>query len=102
MFIATRALADPQFLPFFSPVQLLWINLVTDGLPALALGFDPYPTDLMARSPRNPKEGGLSRDILFLIVVVAGILPVGSLGVSFWELPAQADAVRALTVAFTT
>src|SRR5438445_672820 len=80
MFIATLALADPQFLPFFSPVQLLWINLVTDGLPALALGVDPYPTDLMARSPRNPKEGVLSRDILFLIVVVAVILTVGTLG----------------------
>src|SRR2546426_10815701 len=102
MFIATLAIADPQFLPFFSPVQLLWINLVTDGLPALALGVDPYPTDSMNRPPRNPKEGVLSRDILFLIVVVSVILTVGTLGVFFLELAEKADAIRARTVAFTT
>ena len=102
MFIATVAIADPQFLPFFSPVQLLWINLVTDGLPALALGVDPYPTDIMDRPPRNPKEGVLSRDILFLIVVVASILTVGTLGVFALELDEGADAIRARTVAFTT
>src|SRR5256885_1930636 len=86
MFIATLAIADPSFLPFFAPVQLLWINLVTDGLPALALGVDPYPTDIMDRPPRNPKEGVLSRDIVFLIVVVSAILTVGTLGVFFLEL----------------
>src|SRR2546426_8075424 len=102
MFIATLAIADPQFLPFFAPVQLLWINLVTDGLPALALGVDPYPTDSMNRPPRNPKEGVLSRDILFLIVVVSVILTVGTLGVFFLELWEGADAIRARTVAFTT
>lgn len=102
MFIATLAIADPRFLPFFAPVQLLWINLVTDGLPALALGVDPYPTDIMDRPPRNPKEGVLSREILFLIFVVAGILTVGTLGVFLLELDAGADAVRARTVAFTT
>ncbi len=102
MFIATVAILDRQFLPFFAPVQLLWINLVTDGLPALALGVDPYPTDIMERPPRNPKEGVLSRDILFLIVVVAGILTVGTLGVFKLELDAGADATRARTVAFTT
>lgn len=102
MFIATLALADPRFLPFFAPVQLLWINLVTDGLPALALGVDPYPTDIMQRSPRNPKEGVLSRDILFLIVVVGAILTVGTLGIFFWELKDGADDTRARTVAFTT
>lgn len=102
MFIATLALADPRFLPFFAPVQLLWINLVTDGLPALALGLDPYPPDIMERPPRNPKEGVLSQDILFLIAVVAGILTVGTLGVFFLELNDGADVTRARTVAFTT
>jgi P-type Ca2+ transporter type 2C len=103
MFIATLVLSvDPAFLPFFFPVQLLWINLVTDGLPALALGVDPYPTDIMERPPRNPREGVLSRDILFLIIVVAGILTVGTLGIFFWERNEGADVVRARTVAFTT
>ena len=95
-------LIDRAFLPFLTPVQLLWINLVTDGLPALALGVDPYPTDIMDRPPRNPKEGVLSKDILFLIVVVAAILTVGTLGLFFWELATGADATRAQTVAFTT
>jgi len=102
MFIATLALLDLRFLPFFAPVQLLWINLVTDGLPALALGVDPYPTDIMDRPPRNPREGVLSRDILFLIFVVAGILTVGTLGIFFLELNDGADVTRARTVAFTT
>ncbi len=106
MLIATimlgAGLIDRQFLPFLTPVQLLWINLVTDGLPALALGVDPYPTDIMDRPPRNPKEGVLSKDILFLIIVVAAILTVGTLGLFFWELATGADAARAQTVAFTT
>ncbi len=95
-------LINREFLPFLTPVQLLWINLVTDGLPALALGVDPYPTDIMNRPPRNPKEGVLSRDILFLIVVVATILTVGTLGLFFWELAGNASPTRAQTVAFTT
>jgi Ca2+-transporting ATPase len=43
------------------PVQLLWINLVTDGLPALALAVDPADTDLMQRPPRPPQEQFLTR-----------------------------------------
>ena len=102
MFLATLFIADPSFLPFFTPVQLLWINLVTDGLPALALGVDPYPTDIMNRPPRNPKEGVLSKDILFLIVIVATILAVGTLGIYAWEVMDGSDPVRTQTVAFTT
>jgi Ca2+-transporting ATPase len=44
-------------------VQILWINLVTDGLPAIALGVDPGDPDLMERKPRHPKESIFSRDV---------------------------------------
>ena len=102
MLLATLFIANPDFLPFFTPVQLLWINLVTDGLPALALGVDPYPTDIMSRTPRNPREGVLSKDIAFLIVVVAVILTVGTLGIFAWEQLDGSDPIRTQTVAFTT
>lgn len=102
MLLATLFVVDPEFLPFFTPVQLLWINLVTDGLPALALGVDPYPTDIMSRPPRNPKEGVLSREIGFLIIVVAAILTIGTLGIFAWEQIEGSDPVRTQTVTFTT
>ena len=48
-------------------VQLLWINLLTDGLPALALGADPESGDVMDRSPRDPGQGIVDRQMLGLI-----------------------------------
>ncbi len=102
MLLATLFIVDPDFLPFFTPVQLLWINLVTDGLPALALGVDPYPTDIMGRPPRNPREGVLSREIGVLIVVVAAILTIGTLGIFAWEMNDGSGPVRTQTVTFTT
>ena len=102
MLLATLFITNPDFLPFFTPVQLLWINLVTDGLPALALGVDPYPTDIMNRRPRNPKEGVLSKDTAFLIVIVAIILTVGTLGSYAWEVQEGSSATRTQTVTFTT
>ncbi|MBI3809767.1 MAG: cation-translocating P-type ATPase, partial [Nitrospirae bacterium] len=49
------------------PVQILWINLVTDGLPALALAVDPKGSDLMRRPPRRPEARFLDRDRIFLM-----------------------------------
>jgi magnesium-transporting ATPase (P-type) len=48
-------------------VQLLWINLVTDGLPAIALGVDPGDPDLMERKPRRLNESVFSRDVKFYL-----------------------------------
>jgi Ca2+-transporting ATPase len=51
-------------------VQILWINLVTDGLPAIALGVDPGDPDLMQRKPRKTKEGIFSKDVKVYLTVV--------------------------------
>ena len=45
------------------PIQILWVNLVTDGLPAMALGLDQPEGDVMKRKPRNPKEGVFARGL---------------------------------------
>ncbi|MCJ7612509.1 MAG: cation transporting ATPase C-terminal domain-containing protein, partial [Candidatus Aminicenantes bacterium] len=49
------------------PIQILWVNLVTDGLPALALGVSPPDPDIMQRPPRNPRESIFSREVKVLI-----------------------------------
>jgi Ca2+-transporting ATPase len=53
-------------------LQILWVNLTTDGLPALALGVDPKAPDIMARPPRPPEEGVFSRNVNILMAVIAG------------------------------
>ncbi|MEI4831082.1 calcium-translocating P-type ATPase, SERCA-type [Bacillus sp. FJAT-53711] len=50
------------------PIQILWVNLVTDGLPAMALGLDAPEGDVMRRKPRHPKEGVFARGLAWKIV----------------------------------
>lgn len=83
------------------PLHLLWINLVTDGLPALALAMDPPDADILRRPPRPPSEPILGR-AAWVDVVWAGLLQAGvTLGVFAWALQAR-DLDEARNLAFTT
>ncbi|MEE9340370.1 MAG: HAD-IC family P-type ATPase [Thermoplasmata archaeon] len=102
MFMATLLFAEPELLPFLIPIQILWINLVTDGLPALALGVDPIPEDIMERKPRDPKESPINREMLFMIISVGVIMLVGTLGIFQLYTYLGHEVREARTVAFTT
>lgn len=83
------------------PIQILWVNLVTDGLPALALGLDPTEEDIMRRPPRDPNAGIFSGKMGFNIFsqgIFIGFLALCAfyLGFAFYSL----DIAR--TMAFAT
>jgi P-type Ca2+ transporter type 2C len=85
--------------------QLLWINLVTDGAPALALGLDPADPHIMKQQPRSQGSGVITRDMWFGIVFVGVIMAVGTLLVLDASLPGgfiagSGDMPYARTMAF--
>jgi Ca2+-transporting ATPase len=87
--------------------QILWINLVTDGAPALAVGVDPADRDVMKRSPRPHGEGVLTRRMWSGIFLVGAIMAVGTLFVLDASLPGgliegSGSVDYARTMAFTT
>ncbi|NLV05932.1 calcium-translocating P-type ATPase, PMCA-type [Haloarcula rubripromontorii] len=83
-------------------VQLLWINLLTDGLPALALGADPQSGDVMDRPPRDPDKGIIERPMLGLIGGAGTVSTVLMLGLMFYVIGgAAAITPYAMTMVFT-
>lgn len=102
--IFTLTLLFPNFL-FLSAVQILFINLITDTLPSIALGLDEAEHDIMTRPPRNPKENivsgkvgfnilyqGLSQAIIVILVFVVGVFCFNS--------PTKASTMAFLTLNF--
>ena len=80
-------------------IQILWINLVTDGLPALALGVDPTDPDVMEKKPRNPKEGIITNWFAVRILSLSALVTFATLFL-FW-LFLDGGIMKAQTVAFT-
>ena len=66
------------------PLQILWINLVTDGLPGLAMGFEPPERDTMSRRPHNPQEKILGRGLGRHVLWVGLLMGLVSLGMGYW------------------
>ena len=85
------------------PVQLLWLNLVSDGAPALALGLEKGDPDIMKQPPRSPKEHVINRDMAIGIGVVALVDAIAILSVFYLALqryPGHVEAAQ--TIAFMT
>jgi len=83
------------------PIQILWINLVTDGLPALALGVEPAEKDLMLRPPRRPDESLFAGGLGWHVCWVGLLMGVLTIGVFDWALVTR-DLAHARTMAFFT
>ncbi|MBM4125897.1 MAG: cation-translocating P-type ATPase [Nitrospira sp.] len=84
------------------PIHILWMNLVTDGFPALALAVDPKAPDLMKRPPRRPDAQLLDRSRLWSIGgegLMLGLIALGAFSYSLYGLHQDLDQAR--TVAFT-
>jgi Ca2+-transporting ATPase len=85
------------------PIQILWVNLVTDGLPAMALGVDNKDPDVMSRKPRSPKESVFSQGLGTKIMLRGMQIAVGTLVVFVLGLVISGnDLALARTMAFTT
>jgi len=85
----------------FAPVHLLFINLLTDSLPAIAIGMEPAEKDLLQEKPRDPRESILTREFMLNILLQGGLIAVCAMAVFHMGLR-TGDAALASTMAFAT
>jgi ATPase, P-type (transporting), HAD superfamily, subfamily IC/ATPase, P-type (transporting), HAD superfamily, subfamily IC/ATPase, P-type (transporting), HAD superfamily, subfamily IC/ATPase, P-type (transporting), HAD superfamily, subfamily IC len=85
-----------------SAVQILYVNLATDGLPALALAVDPPEKDLMRRPPRDSRTGIFTRPVVLLMLVGGLWSTVVNLGLFVWALNSGRSVQEAMTMTFVS
>lgn len=91
--------AGNPFVPL-TAVQILWINLASDGLPAIALGVDPIDPKAMQRPPRRPSDPIISRKKALHLLLISFIIALGTLSACYYGM--QTSQKHAQTMAFTT
>ena len=85
----------------FAPVHLLFINLLTDSLPALAIGMEPAERNLLSQPPRDPKQGILTRDFIRDLLLQGGLIAVCTM-IAFHMGLEKGGSAMASTMAFAT
>jgi Ca2+-transporting ATPase len=88
--------------PPLSAAQILYVNLATDGLPALALSVDPPEPDLMRRPPRNPRGGLFTRPVVLLMLAGGLWSALVNLSLFAWALSSGRSLQEAMTMAFVS
>ncbi|MFW2388796.1 MAG: cation-translocating P-type ATPase, partial [Polyangiales bacterium] len=83
-------------------VQILYVNLATDGLPALALSVDPPEDDLMDRAPRNATSGVFTRSVVALMLVGGAWSTFANLALFTWALESGRDLTQAMSMTFVS
>ncbi|MBD3248688.1 calcium-translocating P-type ATPase, SERCA-type [Candidatus Woesearchaeota archaeon] len=98
------------------PLQILWINLITDGLPALSLGVEPNEPGIMKRKPKDPKAKIITRERVIRMGIIGFIMMAGTLGIFYiylsnggWSFGSEINIdnppgyyIKAITMAFST
>lgn len=100
LLMATAILAGLP-LPLIA-IQILYVNLATDGLPAIALSVDPPEPDIMRRPPRNPRQGIFTRPVVGLISVGGVWSAVVNIGIFLWALKSGRSLLEAQCMVFVT
>lgn len=85
----------------FTAIQILWVNIIMDGPPAMTLGVEPTRPGIMRDTPRQADAGILSLHRLWRIGLYGATMAVGTLGLYVWAMEASGEA-KAMTLAFTT
>jgi len=101
LIILAAVLFGFQQLPL-TPVQILWVNMITAVTLALALAFEPPEQNVMQRLPRDTHEPILNHHLIWRVAFVSIILMAGTFGLFLWDIEQGADIEHARTVAVNT
>jgi magnesium-transporting ATPase (P-type) len=85
-----------------TPVQILWVNMITAVTLALSLAFEPPEKGVMRRPPRSPQEPILSSFLIWRIVFVSGVMVAGTFGLFLWDRLHEMSIAASRTVAVNT